>query len=1110
MRNLLRNFKISLASKAHALVVTTKIVALIAFILPCMLSASSAQQERISVANAEIGAPYIENYEPDQYNAGTQNWSIAQTNNGLMYFGNNSGVLEFDGQTWRTIPVTNRTAVRALAVAHDGRVYVGAQGEIGYLAPDSNGFQQYISLNEMVPERYRDFADIAKTYASEQGIYFQALDRVFLWSNGKMKVWMPELPFHLSFMVEGIFYIRQREVGLMKIENDSLIAVPAGADFADERIYAMLPYGEKEALVFSRTRGLFRFTGERFLPFRTEVDQYLADNLIYHAEVLRNGDFAIATLRGGVAIIDQNGGLRQIIGKTIGVQDDNVKYLLQDHAGGLWLALNNGITRVEIPSPISLFDERFGVSSSVNAIARHQGKLYVGTADGLYVLAKPQSGTSPARFLDRKQFIEMSDINAQTWALLSFGDVLLASTSSGVYQIQNNRVRQIRESAGHAYMLFRSLRDPAIVYVGLQDGLAAMRYDANRRQQWHDLGKVADFDAEVRSIEESADGKLWLATRSQGFYRLDFSDGFRLSPDSEQYSAGQGLQENHGWVIVFSAAGRMFFVTANGLFQFDEANRSFLPDTSLGIEVANGSQPINFAIGDANGNIWLQSESYNRRNMIFARRRDDGGYERTRKRYNRFADFRAWIILPENDQTIWFGGPDGLVRYDMTIEQDYAQPFSALVRAVTFEDSLVIFGGAHTQLSDNTDGSSNAARELILPYSRNALRFAYSATSFEQPEAIRYQVFLEGFANNWSAWTSETKKDYTNIPEGDYRFRIRARNIYEQISMEDAFAFRILAPWYRSWWAFILYTMLFGVLVFGLIRLRTRQLEARSHELEGIIKERTQEILDTQEQLIVQEKMASLGQMTAGIAHEIKNPLNFVNNFAEGAVDLADELDEAIEKHKESLQAADFEYIQEIVNEIKLNAAAITENGKRADSIVKSMMDHARDTKGEFERLDLNSLLNENIGLAYHGYRAKIANFEVDIQKDFDTSLEPVKVIPQDLSRVFLNLISNACYALNEKQKAIGTSFQPLLHVSTRAHGSKIEVRIRDNGPGIPEDLRRKIFNPFFTTKPTGEGNTGLWLSISYDIIVKQHKGELAVDSKVDEYTEFLIVLPAN
>jgi signal transduction histidine kinase len=287
-----------------------------------------------------------------------------------------------------------------------------------------------------------------------------------------------------------------------------------------------------------------------------------------------------------------------------------------------------------------------------------------------------------------------------------------------------------------------------------------------------------------------------------------------------------------------------------------------------------------------------------------------------------------------------------------------------------------------------------------------------------------------------------------------------------------------------------------------------KELKKANEGLEETVKERTRKILDAQQQLIMQEKMASLGQMTAGIAHEIKNPLNFVTNFSVSTEDLATELMDELGKSKAKLDNSDYNYLERIVKDIKQNAKDISENSKRADSIVQSMMLLTRGEKGERRPVDINYLLDENVKLAYHGFRARDASFNVTIEKNYDENMGIHDVIHQDLGRVFLNIINNACYAARHKQGMNGEDYAPTLSIVTCKMDEYIEIRIRDNGSGIPPEHLDKIFDPFFTTKPTGEGNTGLGLSISYDIIVQGHNGKLEVESDPGEFSEFVIKLP--
>ncbi|MEI6455877.1 MAG: ATP-binding protein [bacterium] len=268
-----------------------------------------------------------------------------------------------------------------------------------------------------------------------------------------------------------------------------------------------------------------------------------------------------------------------------------------------------------------------------------------------------------------------------------------------------------------------------------------------------------------------------------------------------------------------------------------------------------------------------------------------------------------------------------------------------------------------------------------------------------------------------------------------------------------------------------------------------------------------EQIKIVQAQLVESEKMATLGQLTAGIAHEIKNPLNFINNFSELSMELVTELEQALQGCIGTLSEKDAGSIKDLLNDLTENLGKINDHGKRADSIIRGMLLHSRGNAAEFMPTPINNLLAEYVNLAYHGMRATDNSFNIKIENDYDATVGNIPAIPQDLSRVFLNILNNAFYSTNEKKKEIKEAYSPLLTVSTRDIGQMVEIRLRDNGKGIPPVVMEKIFNAFFTTKPAGLG-TGLGLSISHDIIEREHKGEIRVDSVEGEWAEFIIKLP--
>ncbi|MFQ5569693.1 MAG: ATP-binding protein [Rhodothermales bacterium] len=289
------------------------------------------------------------------------------------------------------------------------------------------------------------------------------------------------------------------------------------------------------------------------------------------------------------------------------------------------------------------------------------------------------------------------------------------------------------------------------------------------------------------------------------------------------------------------------------------------------------------------------------------------------------------------------------------------------------------------------------------------------------------------------------------------------------------------------------------------VEARTHELKEKNHELADTL----QRLQKTQDQLIQSKKLASLGQLTAGIAHEIKNPLNFVNNFAQLSTELAGDLHREIEANRDKTVAEVAADLEDLLNDLRINAERINKHGKRADGIVRSMLEHSRGTPGPRRATDVNTLLEEYVNLAYHGMRARHVNFSTTIERVYDEAVGEIEIVPQDIGRVFLNLLNNAFYAVHERAKEAGQAYKPMVSVRTRKSARAVEIEVQDNGSGIPEAMQDRVFEPFFTTKPAGSG-TGLGLSISYEIVTRGHGGTLGVKSREGEGTVFTITLPTR
>jgi signal transduction histidine kinase len=422
------------------------------------------------------------------------------------------------------------------------------------------------------------------------------------------------------------------------------------------------------------------------------------------------------------------------------------------------------------------------------------------------------------------------------------------------------------------------------------------------------------------------------------------------------------------------------------------------------------------------------------------------------------------------------------------------------------QDSGYVFD--HNIQWDSLSSPYKLPMGLQLPYDQNYMRFSFANLRVLNRDKISFRYMLAGVDDTWIyAGQEPQSKNYFNLSPGAYNFRVATRGIKGQWGDPAEFSFRIFPPWWRTWWAYLAYAILALGGIWAIVQYRSRRLKKENLLLEEKVTQRTNELQETisnlkstQSQLIQSEKMASLGELTAGIAHEIQNPLNFVNNFSEVSSELIDEMNEELDK-------GDIEEAKAISKDVKQNLVKINHHGKRADSIVKGMLQHSRAGGDKKEPTNINKLSDEYLRLAYHGLRAKDKSFNAELVTDFDETLKPVNAVPQDIGRVILNLLTNAFYATQEKQNSNQEDYKPKVIISTKKKNDKLEITITDNGNGIPDDVRDKIFQPFFTTKPTGKG-TGLGLSMSYDIITNGHNGELSVKTKKGELTEFTIQLP--
>ena len=807
-----------------------------------------------------------------------------------------------------------------------------------------------------------------------------------------------------------------------------------------------------------------------------------------------------------------------------GLPSDTIRYLFEDSKKRLWVGTSGGLAIYQAGQDnfrVFRHDPANPASISNNSIEMVQedadGNIWVGTRNGLnqwqestgsfkrFFYSPTDAGNIEFVFPDKQQRLWVSIMN------------------KGVFVLEKSTGRVLKK-------YFRNDKDPA----SLTSMDVEVFYQDSRGNIW--LGDAADnqfglyrlnekedgfkhympipgdsssiSSNEIHFLTEDAEKRLWIGTDG-GLNVYDYARDKFI-----RYYNGKGsLTSMPGFVI--DKKGNPWFGTysGEGLISVDVEKRLFTAygeNKGLLQNDINGGYITAEIAKDEFGRFWLPTQRglsvFDPETKSFVSYFAKDGFQP----YARF-----YVSIKTSNGDIWIGSSNGLnhIVPANLLKKDTTLP-SIVITQVTINDSL--YSKPDGTIFKQSVAYTNA---IELKHWQKDISFDFVALHYLRSEDNLYSWKLENYDKDWSAPSKERKASYTNLSPGKYIFRVKASNADGVWNEEGiSISITILPPWWKTWWAYTLYALLFLVALRIFSKWRERRLRHEKEVLELKVNHRTQQLQEsieslksTQSQLVQSEKMASLGELTAGIAHEIQNPLNFVNNFSEVNKELLTEMNEEIAK-------GNFDEVKALAKDVTDNEEKIIFHGKRADAIVKGMLQHSRSSSGVKEPTDINALADEYLRLAYHGLRAKDKSFNATMKTDFDESIGNINIIPQDIGRVILNLITNAFYVVDEKKKQVApglptferlaTLYDPTVSVGTKKINGKVEIKVTDNGNGIPQKVLDKIFQPFFTTKPTGQG-TGLGLSLSYDI-VKAHGGELKVETKEGEGSQFIIYLPIS
>jgi ligand-binding sensor domain-containing protein/DNA-binding CsgD family transcriptional regulator len=821
-----------------------------------------------------MGTPHIINYPKKVYKAASQSWSITQDQRGFLYFGNNDGVLEFDGKRWLLYSLPDRYLFRALCIGNDGTLYVGLSNDFGTLVPDEHGKLIYKSISQQFPKIAFAFNDIWKIYETAEGVYFQAKNKIFLYHNGLLEIILPAREFNFLYRVNKILYTSERQTGLLQINGTGTSRVPGGELFAGMNIETIVPYDESRMLIGTAKNGLFLYDGKSAVPWAKEASDFLIENSIFCGTQISKKYFAFGTIRNGVLIIDRDGRPIQHINQEKGLQNNTVLSMFADRDNNLWLGLDQGISYIELNSPVTYYSYGKSLPGTGYCSIRTGDYIYTGTNQGLF--AKRWTAYEDPLTSDDK-FTLVPGTQGQVWSLRYIDNTLFCGHNAGTFIIRGTTAEQVSDIPG-GWDYLMPAQYPGTVIGGTFTGISIYSKENNR---WKFNRTLTGFTESSRSFADDADGSLWVAHGSLGIFRVVTDAGLQTVTQVRQYNESDGLPSKYRNAL-FKIDNQLLFTTTSGIYKYNRPNDSFVPDPVYNKLL--GSEPVSSLFEDAEGNVWFFKP-----NEIGVVRTGSGGVKNVEKRpFNpiRKLTNRGFEFVNVVDETnIFIACEQGFAHYDPSFPVRYPEGSECYIRSVTGtgDSTVTYFGGIFTSRKGAPVNSQDPENPIRIPHSNNNIRIEYSMPLYDNPDDLLFSYILEGYDRSASEWTATDSKEYTGLREGTYLFRVRGKSVYDIETPDTLIRIKILPPWYRSLVAIIIYILIIltaaGYATGQIIRKirRDRHHISKRHEqdIQQARQEHLAESLESEKKLVLLEKE----KLEAEMEHKNKQLASSVNGL---------------------------------------------------------------------------------------------------------------------------------------------------------------------------------------------------------------------------------------
>jgi len=803
-----------------------------------------------------IGVPYVQNYTKNIYQSGNQNWSVTRDEQGIMYFGNAEGLLSFDGKYWQQHHMPNNLVVRSVLADGKGKIYTGAFGQFGYWQDDNKGFLRYNSLIDLIPQKYRPInEEIWKIYIDSDRVLFQSFGAIYIYARGSISVVKAPKPYLFLFQAGKRFFVEQVSAGLFELKGNRLQYVQGSNILGTSGVLSILPFQGNKYIIGTAQSGLFIYDGAHISPWANQANDFLKTYQLNNGAIIPGKYFAYGTILNGIVVVDTAGHVVQHINKASGLQNNTVLSLYTDSEQNLWAGLDNGIDRIEVNSPLYFYFDKTGKFGTVYASIIFNNKIYLGTNQGLFY---SDWLTSNNQLFQSFDFKLIPGSQGQVWDLSLQDGRLLCGHNNGTYQVNGNTITKISAMTG-GWTIKKLSHD--VLIQGIYNGLAVYKKDA--AGNWIFSHKVEGFGEPSRYIEQDSKGQIWVSHAYKGIYKLTLSSDLKKVTSSIYYDRQYGLPGSYN-VNVFDLDNRVVFSSDSGFYIYDDITDRFFKYTQLNKKLGTfaSSGKIIKALGKR---YWF----INQGRVALA---DFSIPGKTSIDTNKFAVLNGQMVQHYetinriNNLTYLISIDDGFVILN---DDDALLPSLVKIPPVLIRRIENVTDKVYV-ISD----MNSIHNTIEIPYSQNNIRIAYSLPYYKQAK-IKFQYYLEGYSRQWSDWAPQSQKEFTNLDQGTYHFKVRAKINDQNISGITTLTFTVLPPWYASKLAILLYIVLL-ILTYYLVRYYYRlKLKRHQHHIQEKLQKEKEEFLKQEaianEQHIINIKNEQLQADLAGKSRELAN-----------------------------------------------------------------------------------------------------------------------------------------------------------------------------------------------------------------------------------------------